>query len=79
MLMFNLTKEDMEDDADDTKVIILKALVRDNLLSSSVADKWAESHTIILRKKNIFRTLSDKFKKEGEEETTHYLLVVKII
>ena len=48
--------EDLEANADATKVAILIALVNENLIDVKTAEEWCETHTIIFRKKNIFRT-----------------------
>ena len=74
--MISLTREELEEWNDQTKVVILGALVRDGLLTSDVADSWAKANTVIYRKKGIFRTLSDLWNKESESRGL-YALVVK--
>lgn len=64
---------------DFVKVRVLQALVKDGIIKNDVAEKWAENHTIIKKKKSIFRTLSDKWKKEEEKDNAAYWLVVKNI
>jgi len=66
--MFNMDAKDLEDMADSVKSVVLQALVKDDLLETDVAESWAEKHTVILRKKSFFRTLTDAWKKEPEKE-----------
>lgn len=74
--MFSVTNEELEDNADVVKVAVLSALVKDDLLASDVAEKWAEEHTVLHRKKSFFRTLTDKWRKEKTEPSQYYYLVV---
>jgi len=78
MEVYNLTNEEMEDGYDKVKTVILEALVSDNLLDGDEAEKWCLEHTIILKKKPFFRTISDKFSKfKGDNDVRVYMLVVK--
>jgi len=74
--MFSITEEGLEDIADNIKVVVLKALVRDGIVDPEVADKWAEKHTVLHRNKSIFRTLTDKWGKEKTEDNKYYFIVV---
>ena len=75
--MFQYTTSDIEENADVLKTIILKALVSDDLLDAEEADEWAATHTLIIRKKSIFRTLSGLWKKEQERDHEWYWIVVQ--
>lgn len=41
-----------------------------------MADDYCASHTIILRKKRIFRTISDLFTNAEESKKSNYIIVV---
>ena len=75
--MFQYTTSDIEDMADVLKAILLKALVSDGLLIAELAEEWAVTHTLIIRKKSIFRTLTDRWLNVAEKEHAWYWLVVK--
>ena len=77
LAMFQYTTSDIEDTADVLKAILLKALVGDGLLTTENADDWAATHTLIIRKKSIFRTLTDRWLNTPEKEHAWYWLVVK--
>ena len=77
MTMFHVTIDEMEDDADHVKIMVMDALVKDGLIPRDVAEAWAEHNTVIIRRKSIFRTLSDKWRKEKVEQGKMYYLVVK--
>jgi len=77
MKMYTTTKENLEDDADLTKLVVLRALINEGIIDKDVGEKWSEEHTIILRKKPFFRTITDKWKKEEEEKDKEYYIVVK--
>ena len=76
MQLYNLTKEQMEDWFDHVKASVLVSLVREGALDEEWADRWAESHTLLLRRKSIFRTITDKWSKEKESDKL-FILVVK--
>lgn len=69
-------KDELEDNLDSAKTAILRALVKDGIIKDTVAEEWCEKHTIILKKKGIFKTLTDKF-KNTESNSTYLMLVVK--
>lgn len=73
---FTFTKDEFEDNLDDVKAVIVSSLVRSNLLLEEDADKWCSEHTIIIKKKSLFRSFIQKIKKEPEEY--QYLVVKKI-
>ena len=75
---YTITREGIEQNADLVKAVILKALVKDELLPVEIADEWAASHTVITRKKGFFRTLTDRWFKEPEKDTPLLLVVKKL-
>lgn len=78
MLLYNMTKEDLENNADAVKALVLTSLAKECLLDEVVAEEWAETHTVILRKKGFFRTLTDRWRKEVESESDVMLVVKQI-
>jgi hypothetical protein len=72
MNTYAYTREDLEDFADKVKACTIKAFEK-----SKKADDWCAAYTIILRKKTVFNTISDLFKKEKQSEDGHYIIVVK--
>ncbi len=78
MVVYDLTREDLGESADQTKALVLEQLVRDGLIDEKIADEWCAEHTIIFRKKTIFRTVSTLFcKKEEAKDGNLYQIVVK--
>lgn len=73
------TIEDLERAADTVKICILSALVKEGLLKKEQAEEWCENHTLIMRKRNIFRTLTDKFIKTKPTIDGHIYITVKKI
>lgn len=72
------TETELEDTLDTTKVSIIAALVRENIVTAKQGEEWAKSHTIVLRKKSVFRTISNLWSKE--EETKNYKIhIVKMV
>ena len=74
---FSTDNAGLEVCADQVKVVVLGALVRDGALEQDVAEEWSKSHTIVRRTKSFFRTLTDLFRKTEESDGV-YLLVVKL-
>lgn len=77
MITYSLTKEDLEDWGESFKTAIVSALVSENIIELSVADEWCASHTVILKKKSIFKTISNLFSNATSEDRSYRLLVVK--
>ena len=81
--MYSLTKGEIENNMDKAKVVVLKALVNEGLMSKEEADEWCASHSVILIKKGIFRTITDRwFNSEGAEKDNYdnsFIRVVKIV
>lgn len=74
---FQLTKDEMEDWLDTAKASITASLAREGFLDWEDVEEWSKTHTVILRKKNFFRSVSNVWNKE-EEVKGYYLLVVKL-
>ena len=79
MYTYTYSVDNLEDLIESIKVATLQALVVENLIKENVADEWCENHTLIFKKKGIFKTISDKWFKEipmknGDGE---YLIAVK--
>ena len=70
------TKEDLEDNYDEIKVIVANAIAYHFHLNGDEIDQWCKNNTIILKKKNIFRTISDFWKKEKESQSGLYAKIV---
>jgi len=68
-----------EDFADGVKASVLAALVKEKIIKEDIAEDWCENHTIILKKKTIFKTISDKWFKEAslKDSEGDYVIVVK--
>jgi len=76
---YNLTPTELEDFIDVAKVNILNSLVWEGLIKSTLdAEEWCRTHTVVIRKKSFFRTLSDKWFKQKDDKGVA-LLVIKVI
>ena len=77
MDVYSFTTEDIEEIADTVKAIVVGALLKDKFISDGTkADEWCKSHTVIVTKKSIFRTIS-KLWKDTKEIDGFGLVVVK--
>ncbi|KKL94959.1 hypothetical protein LCGC14_1859510 [marine sediment metagenome] len=77
--IYTLTTEEFEDSLDHAKASVMKALVGDGLLEEDVADKWSLSHTVIVRRKSVFKSfLSNLWKDAKTKEGESYYLIVGI-
>ena len=74
---YQMTDEELDDQADFVKCKVLAALADDDLISEEEAESWDRNQTLIKRKKGFFRTISDKWKKEEVEVDSSFWLVVK--
>ena len=65
---------------DKTKVQVLSALVDDGLIEKDVAEVWAAEHTIQIKKRDVFGTLSDFFtkRKEAREDSLWTFQILKL-
>lgn len=77
--IFNFTREELEDYIDAVKPVVVRGLVSSGLITDEEGEEWCENHTILLRKKNIFRTLTDKWKKDKEADGRYIIVVKKTI
>ena len=77
--VFTYDNEMLETTCDHVKVVLMKSLVEEKLIDKDVAEEWCKTHTIIIRKKGIFRTISKLWNKEPKEGGTHYYKVVKVV
>ena len=75
MEMYSLTRENLEGHADAAKVCVMSALVDEGILEVDFADKWCSEHTVVLRKKRVFRTISDVFSKKKESDGLIFIVV----
>jgi len=78
MVVYSFSTSEIEEVADTAKVTVLKALVDEGLLDTTVAEEWAKTHTLMYRKKNIFRTLGTAWKNATEIDG-FYLTCVKAV
>ena len=76
--VYSMTREILEDNFDGVKVIILAALVQDGLVAQDDAEKWCKQHTLILRKKPFFYTLSDKRRKTEIDDKPICIVVAQV-
>jgi hypothetical protein len=74
---WTLTARDLEEMYDGVKALVVRQLVIDKLIDPHEADDWCEAHTIIIRNKGFFRTISDKWfkRKSNDNEVT---MIVKL-
>lgn len=77
MNLIGYSKEDMEADLDKAKVEVVETLVKEGLLSDLEGEKWCNTHTIIMRKKSFFRTISRAWRMAKPLSNNYYLIVVK--
>ena len=76
MKAYTLFDSDLENNADIVKVVTLRALVKEGLLTNAVADEWACTHTVIIRS-NPFLALFHKVIK-GESREKEYIMVKRV-
>jgi len=73
--IFSLNKSDLEEVLDHAKTRLLVALVSEGALTLDMAEEWAATHTIVLRKKGFFRTLTDRWVNTEDVEGNIMLVV----
>ena len=78
MYTFNHTQESLEEVADTIKVSVVRAMKDEGLLTFEQAEEWTAQHTVIMRKKSLFRTLSTFWNKTKEEKDHYYFLCVNL-
>ena len=75
--VYTVTKEQLEENYDIIKVSVLGALVAEKFLTEKEADEWAKTHSVALRKKPFFRTLTSLWSNEKTVEDKYYNIIVK--
>lgn len=63
MTVYSYTKSQLEETLDTAKLSVMKALVDEGLIDAQKADDWCAGHTVVLRDKSIWRTLTDRWAK----------------
>jgi hypothetical protein len=76
MKVMTYTKEQLEDYSDQVKIAVMRSLVNEKVLEQEQADEWCENHTVVLRSRSIFRTITQKWLK-SEKTEGDFVLVVK--
>ena len=56
---------------------LLDSLVCQGLIDSKTANRWSENHTIVIRSKGFFRTLTDKWKTTKTSNANFFIVVGK--
>lgn len=74
MEVYNFTKEQLEDYLDSCKTNVLITLVTEKILDFEKANEWCNNHTVLIRSKSFFRTITDKWRKEP---TKDQMIIVK--
>ena len=78
MEVMTYTKEQLEEYSDQVKIAVMQSIVNEKIMEKEQADDWCSNHTVILRKRSIFRTLTEKWLK-SKKERGDFILVVKRI
>lgn len=69
--------EDLEANAEGVKVAILEAMVKEEIISKSVAEKWARDHAIIVKTKHKFKNVFARMlRKDSSCKHKDYYCVV---
>lgn len=68
-------QNDLEDYLDDCKATIMQSLVNEEMIEQSKAERWCETHTIILRRTSLFQSFIKRFLRK--DEGGHYMIIVK--
>lgn len=76
---YTYTKAELEDNADVAKTAIVKALITEGFMKIDDAEEWCKTHTVIIKKKPFFRTITDLWIKKKEDDNRFYYTVVKDI
>ena len=67
--------EDLSTHADTAKVAVIYALVIEEKMTLEDADEWCETHTVLAKRKSIFRTISSLWRNEEEIDGVNYIVV----
>ena len=77
MELLSLDKETFENNLDKAKTVVLASLVDEGIINKDDADKWCATHTIILKKKTFFRTIS-KIWGQTKDDDDYNMIAVKL-
>jgi len=75
--VYSFTHSDLEENADFIKTVIVKSLIEDGLLPEKEAEEWCKNHTLVIKTKSIFRTISELW-NESEEATDGYFYYIVV-
>lgn len=78
MYVYSMSQEQMEESADGVKTAIIEALEREGKFTEVEADEWCQTHTVVFRKKNIFQTISNLWKKASASDGFYIIVVKKV-
>lgn len=78
MEIYSYSRSDLEETLDSVKTAILLALVKEGVIKAEAAEEWSKTHTVIVREKSFFRTLTDLWRKEDTEAGRFTILCVKL-
>ncbi len=74
---FLISNSELEDKFDEIKILVLQGLIKEKIVNKTEANEWAETHSFVVRKKSVFRTLSDKWKNEKVEESSYTISLIQ--
>jgi hypothetical protein len=74
-----LSTEDLENDIDTVKIVLIHALVKDNLLDAEKADMWADSHGVVLKEERWFKRILGKVNPNVDKNPPLQFVVVKTV
>ena len=77
MELYRMTRKELEDFADQVKAAVVSALVGEGYCEEETADQWCARHTILLRNKSIFRTITKLWKEDEGYELADVVMIVK--
>jgi len=72
---YMLDDRGLEENADAVKALILGVMVNDGLLDVDTAEEWAKTHTVIVRRKTFFRTITNLWREQQESGGIVYHVV----
>ena len=75
---WSFDKEQREDEADNIKMIVMADLVNRGLIEKEEADDYCANSTLILRKKTIFRTFTERWNKADSAGEKYFWVPVQI-
>ena len=77
--MLSLTREELEEAYDHVKVVMMQSLMDEAMLrmTKEQVDEWCANHTIVIARKSLWRTISDKWRSIEDNADTYHIVVVK--